>query len=278
MNYTPKYLQSVISIESIYTAFIEEYAGNFIFPGESPEIWELDVILNGSMGITSGNNIYECHQGDLVIHAPNMFHTCWATDPRGVEAMTVSFAVSNGTSCVPSGKFICTPSEQGIIALLSELIHTAFNDQEPSETTLYPETEQIIKNLLEILCLSLRLRHTETVGTSKSRQAVLFSEIAGYMQTHVDDALNTQKLCNQFGIGQTALKNLFHNFTGAGVIRYYNHLRVQRIIALMSQGENLQSITLRMNFSSQSYLSDFFRRETGVPPSLYFSRVQKTSR
>jgi AraC-like DNA-binding protein len=53
-------------------------------------------------------------------------------------------------------------------------------------------------------------------------------------------------------------------------MQYYNHLRLRRIIERMSEGETLGDIAIGMNFSSQNYLTDFFRRHTGVPPSRYF--------
>ena len=44
----------------------------------------------------------------------------------------------------------------------------------------------------------------------------------------------------------------------------------RRIIERMSEDETLGDIAIGMNFSSQNYLTDFFRRHTGVPPSRYF--------
>ena len=46
--------------------------------------------------------------------------------------------------------------------------------------------------------------------------------------------------------------------------------REKAIIERISDGEALGDIAVSMNFSSQSYLTDFFRRHTGVVPSAYF--------
>ena len=57
------------------------------------------------------------------------------------------------------------------------------------------------------------------------------------------------------------------------VLRYleegYRYLRCQHCIALLEQGQSMGDIAAAMNFSSQNYLSTFFKREMGVSPSEY---------
>jgi AraC-like DNA-binding protein len=52
-------------------------------------------------------------------------------------------------------------------------------------------------------------------------------------------------------------------------MQHYNHLRLRRIIERMTEGETLGDIAISMNFSSQSYMTAFFRRQTGVAPRNY---------
>jgi len=132
-----------------------------------------------------------------------------------------------------------------------------------------PEDEQILKNLLETLVLSLNLRRNESeqkaVGTDSDR----FSEITEYMKAHIREPLDVSRICLDCGIGRSVLKELFHRYTGAGVIKYYNYLRLRHIIKLLGEGMQMSEISDRMNFSSQNYLSSFFKRETGMTPSKY---------
>ncbi len=263
-----RHLRSVLDIESIYTAFVEEYDSSFDFPGESHELWEIGAVLSGCAGITSGAEVYECHAGEMIIHPPGVFHTARAKNTN-VRIMTISFTARGGARYIPTGKFILTPHEQAILQLLGDLIHTRMKKQYPFQITLRPSEEQMFKNHLESLCLSLHSRRAETESPDKEERAAMFAEAVGYMQTHVDDALAVEDICTACGIGRTVLKELFSRYTGTGVMQYYNHLRLRRIIELMSEGESLGRIASRMNFSSQSYLTDFFRRQTGVPPRDY---------
>ena len=262
-------LRSVLEVESLYTAFVCEYGSDFNFPGESHELWEIGVVLRGCAGITSGAEIYECNEGEMVIHPPGVFHTAWAMRNAGVQILTATFTAHGGTRYIPAGKFVLTPQEKSLAALLGEHIHTTLGTQEPIHATLRPSQEQILKGYLELLCLSLHLRRAEMASPQREEKATLFAEIVGYMQTHVDDALSVEDICTACGIGRTVLKELFHRYTGTGVIQYYHHLRVRRIIELIHEGEPMGAIASHMNFSSQSYLTDFFRRQTGVAPTSY---------
>ncbi len=270
MDFSPRHLRSVLEIENLYTAFVVCYDGDFNFPGESHDFWEIGCVLSGRAGITSGGEVYECCTGEMIVHPPGVFHTAWAMDESGVQIMTVTFTASGSARYVPHGKFILNAQEEEVVGLLGKVIGSELHQKTPAQATLSPEAEQIIKNYLEILCLSLHLRRAETASPAQEEKAALFAEIVGYMQQKLDQGLRVEDICLRCGIGRTALKELFRRFTGMGVMKYYNHLRLRRIIALMSEGETMQQIAARMHFSSQNYLTDFFRRGTGVPPTRYF--------
>lgn len=262
-------LRSVLEVEGLYTAFVCEYGSDFNFPGESHELWEIGVILSGCAGITSGAEVYECRAGEMIIHAPGVFHTAWAMQNAGVRILTATFTVHGGSRYIPVGKFVLTPQERSLAALLEERICEALGNQPPCQASLRPSQEQILKGYLELLCLSLHLRRAEIASPQREEKATLFAEAVGYMQAHVDEALRVEDVCVACGIGRTVLKELFRRYTGTGVMQYYNHLRLRRIIERMTEGESLGDIAIGMNFSSQSYMTAFFRRQTGVAPRDY---------
>jgi AraC-like DNA-binding protein len=265
-----RHLRAVLDIESLYTAFVAQYDSKFNFPGESHEVWEIGAVLSGCIGITSGAEVYECRAGEMIIHPPGVFHTAWAKDTQGVEILTVTFTARGGARYVPAGKFVLTQHEMTLVRLLADLISTHLNHERPVNVPLRPSQEQMLKNYLEILCLSLHLRRAETASPDKAGHAALFAEAVSFMQSHLDDALSVEDICTACGIGRTVLKELFRRYTGNGIMQHYNHLRMRRIIERISDGEALGDIAVSMNFSSQSYLTDFFRRHTGVVPSAYF--------
>lgn len=269
MAYSFCNLMPTMSVNRIYTAFVRTYDASFRFQGETHDMWELGYVLSGRVGITSGNEVYDCGIGDLVIHPSGVFHNAWAMRGESVSLLTVSFSGSRLESHVPVGKFSLNDTERTLMGFLEQEIRTSFGDTFAVETTFQRETGHVIKNLLEILCLSLYRRRGESAAPVTGHRATLFSEVVTYMQRNTDNALAIGDICAACGVGQTVLKELFRTYTGMGVIKYYNHLRVRRAVVLITEGYTMAQIAEIMHFSSQNYFSAFFRRETGVSPARY---------
>ena len=84
-------LYSRISVNRLYTAFRQNYEGDFSYAGESHDFWEWSYIISGSCGCTAGEDIYICHAGDMVLHKPNIFHSVWILEDAPCEMLTVAF-------------------------------------------------------------------------------------------------------------------------------------------------------------------------------------------
>ena len=125
------------------------------------------------------------------------------------------------------------------------------------------------KNLLEVLFWSLNRRKEESRSPIRDTKASMFSDVVQYLEDNVDAALTVEDICARMAIGRTTLKELFKTYTGAGVMKYYNVLRIRRAMALIGEGRPMSEISEIMNFSSQNYFSSFFKRETGTSPSKY---------
>lgn len=262
-----KTLAQVLAIDRIYTAFVSTYDEGFSFAGESHDMWELDIFRAGNAGVTSGSEIYDCRKDDLVIHPAGVFHNVWEKQAGKVRILTVSFTGKGVEQFVPVGKFSMSAGEKQFADLLEAEL-TADGEGKPYR--LLSEDGQVLRNLLELLFLSLYRRKNESKSPTRDRQAATFSQISNYLAEHVDECLTVGKICHACAIGQTALKELFRTYTGIGVMKYYNRLRIRRSIELISMGKSMAEIADEMGFSSQNYFSAFFKRETGVSPSRYF--------
>lgn len=265
---TSKEILPQLSINRFEGAFTARFSKGFRFPGESHEMWEIDCVLNGELGITSETEVFHCRAYEMVIHPAGNFHTCYCENSQGVEILTVSFYADEIEPKIPKGKHLLNKNEKMLIDIIKAQIEKAENN-----SVLFIDEEkaslQIIKNCVESLCLSVFSRDPKSSSPREEQEAKLFSDVAYYLKTKVDDALNVERICRDCGIGRTALKMLFTRFAGEGVMKYYNRLRTKRAIELMEQGNQMKTISEIMNFSSQYYFSDFFRRQTGVPPTKY---------
>ena len=251
-----KRLLQQLDIQAVYTAFVKTYDKDFCFEGECHDMWELSVVLSGHAGITSGADIYDCAGGDIIIHPSGVFHSFFANSAEDVTLLTVSFTGLGLDLFVPCGKYSLNSFERTLVNQLE--------DEVKSQSNL-----QIIKNLLELLLLLIGKRREDVKIARRDKKAEQFFKIVRFMEAHVDDSISVGDILDGMNICRTELKQIFKKYTGAGVVKYYNTLRVKRAVSLMREGKSMAEISAVMHFSSQNYFSAFFKRETGVAPSEY---------
>lgn len=276
MDYSPLKIYSSLSVDALYSVILSDYQKGFRFYGETHDIWEMTCVLKGRLGITSGENVYICEPYEVVVHPPGIFHTCWADGDTGYSCLTISFTGQGLDYFLPFGKIILKEEEKSHIDWLAREIPRIFVDSEfPPRVAEGVPKESIprFKNMLELFILSLSADKRESAKPTNSRNAPLFSAISRYMHEHVCDSLDTAYICTMFGISRSTLKDMFHRFTGGGVMEYYHYLRINHAVSLMSEGMSMSQISILMNFSSQNYFSSFFKRQTGFSPAEY--RKQK---
>ncbi len=277
MNYTPVKVYSLLSVRNLYTIYHLTFKNDYIFPGESHNFWELDFFIDGEAGITSGDKVFECRKGDMVVHRLNVFHTAWSYNMHPFEVFIISFDGSGFENIMPVGKIRLSVKEIEHISCIIEEIPSIFegfniNEYAHLNSTSAPDDigYQIIKSHLELLCLSISRRGTEAVGeASQSYKSIHYSEIVSYMKENIDRNLTVGDICHDLYETPGTLKAIFKLYTGGGIMKYFNYLRCEHCIRLIRSGLTMKEIACRMNFSSPFYLTYFIKRETGFTPSSF---------
>lgn len=283
MEYSSIPIYSLLSVRKLYSIYHLTFEKDYRFAGEQHNFWELSYILSGRSGCTAGEKIYLVEQGDIVLHSPNLFHSMWTTDKEPCETFTISFDGSGLEHKLAAGKYRLDEGERySVEAILRELpdLFQGFNCTEftPLESLSSPDNVgyQIIKSHLELLCLSLVRRGKAARDIPSSDESALcYARISSFLRDHVEAALTMEDICH--GVYESAgkIKSIFRRFTGGGVMQYYNLLRCEHIMKLLSDGMTVQGIAAQMNFSSPYYLSYFFKRETGMTPRDYCKAKRK---
>lgn len=264
-----EYLAKNLDINQIYTAYAVTYDEHFSFEGEYHDMWEIGIIRSGKAGITSGAEVYDCKKDEIIIHPAGVFHNIWAKSDEKVRILTLSFKGNGLERFVPSGKYKLNEREKVLADMLEDEVAHLDTGDDVSNTPPLADGGQVVKNILELLFISLNRRKDESRSPINDPKASLFAEIVQYLEDNIDRALTVEDICSHKAIGRTTLKELFKTYTGAGVMKYYNTLRIKRATTLVGKGYSMREIADIMHFSSQNYFSSFFKRETGNSPSKY---------
>ncbi len=72
------------------------------------------------------------------------------------------------------------------------------------------------------------------------------------------------------GMSDTYFRRLFSERFGKNPLKYINELRLQRAKELLSGDYyTVEEVSELCGFNNVSYFSIFFKREVGIPPSVY---------
>lgn len=95
-----------------------------------------------------------------------------------------------------------------------------------------------------------------------------------YISLHLEDDLSLSRLAQLTGYSEYYLGKKFKRETGQTPSEYIRRQRLQRAALLLrTTGKDVQDISEKLRFCSQSYFADSFRRFFGISPTEY--RQQK---
>jgi len=123
-------------------------------------------------------------------------------------------------------------------------------------------------NLDETLAhLNIALARKRVLSSEAQR---LVRQAMAYIQAHYAEPLSRQEIAAHVGLSDDYLTSCFHKELGLTPVAYLNRYRVQQARQLLANThKSITEIALDVGFSSSSYFSRIFRRETGMSPEAY---------
>ncbi|HEY9771167.1 MAG TPA: AraC family transcriptional regulator [Coleofasciculaceae cyanobacterium] len=128
-----------------------------------------------------------------------------------------------------------------------------------------------VESLTQALVIHL-LRHYSEVAQSVTHQNTRLThtqlqQVIDYIHTNLDRDLSLSQIASVINISPTYFASLFKRATGTSPYQYVIQQRVERAKLLLSKTDSESAdIALQVGFSSQSHLTQQFKRLTGVTP------------
>lgn len=279
-----------LCIDSLISVHYFEYSKDYRFAGEAHPFWELVYVDKGEVDAVADDITHHLHQGDILFHKPNEFHSLRANGVRAPNLVVIAFdSVSDAMHlfenvCVKAGE-----TERNLFARIIAEAAVAFSSplDDPSTTKLERAaespfaSEQMLVLLLEQLLIHLLRREDQTPFARISSSIKLRSDhdlverIIAFMQENTYGSLTFADVCRFSAQSATNLKTIFKNVTGMGVMSYYRALKISEAKRMLREGDgNITQIADRLGYTSVHYFSRYFKRATGMTPSEYTLSIQ----
>lgn len=235
---------------------------------------ELFYIISGTGNFLIENQKFPVKEDDLIVINPNVSHTELSTIEYpleyivlGINGLKFEDNTSNTRCNYQLYNFHCF-REEFLFYLKMLLKEVQAKDE---------YFESICQNLLEAFVLTLAQRtrkHLSIVPAKKITKECRFVE--QYIDEHFTEDITLDTLSNLTYLNKYYLVHSFKKYKGVSPINYLIGKRISESKHLLETTNHpIVKIADMIGFSSQSYFSQVFKRETGMTPN-EFRKLKET--
>lgn len=249
--------------------------------------WKIIYVEKGEVTAKKDNKIKAYKQGELIFLKPSEQLTFSSNSPLNSNLVAVCFDCHCISMDYFFNKSMLLNSDQK--NLLSQILkeselspYSSLQNQQHNRLskTLVSNfgSEQIIKNSLELLLISLR--RTEQLSFSKSansykERSPIADKVVVFLKKNLEKSISFLDVINYTNISATTLKQVFKKAYGVGIMKYYNYLKIEKAKAFIREKNfNFSQIANILAFESVHYFSAKFKAVTGMTPSEYLKSIK----
>lgn len=262
-------ISKTVSIDTLFSAFTRKCNSDFIFTGERHNYWEFLYVIDGCVGVAVEDRVYELTGGKIIFYYPMEFHSIWSANGTCPNIMIFSFSL-HGSNLKRLAQGVFDVGEQEA-ALLNSALSCAKHCMEFDDEI----KNQLTANRLEELILHLLENQVPITVQKKTLGTENYKMIIRVMEENVEKNLNSEQLAKLCGLSHSNLKKIFKKYSGMGVMKYYNNLRILKAMDLIKDGKSMSEISDMLNYSSQNYFTEAFKRQCGITPSKHKQLCQR---
>lgn len=257
-------------ITTLYTSFSHSYPPGYSFKGEAHNFYEILIVMDGTIGVLAGNDIYTLTKGQMIIHDAMEFHRFWIENDSP-PATTLIFTFSAENMPNYSSKLYSTQDLNYAMGILKE-IDDSFEKEGISVLKIRDGREihaNIAVKKLELLILGSVAAFIKTKKNKISHRAKHFGKIVEFLENNEHMALTVRDIAEAVHMSESNLQKIFMKYTGMGVISYFTYLKMTTALTMVENGTPLKEISSSLGYENQNYFSTVFKNFWGKSPSKF---------
>ena len=261
MVYIEKKIENQIEISCFYTYYHQFLDKGQSYKGQRHPFWEINIVLNGSMTLTCGDKIITLTKGQMYLIPSEEFHS-FIVPKEPAELLVLSFSMD---FIPPDAVYTLSLSNMHLVEMIIEEME--YNNLHKTFIHSDKDVSQTLKLLTELLIL--RAVSQDAVPCTKSIHSDVYQTAVHFMKVNIFNELTLNDIAKHCGVSCSTLKNLFKVHTQAGIMHFYNELKMESAKEMLADNMSVSSIAEELHFSSTAHFSAAFKKYAGVSPMKY---------
>ena len=243
------------------------YSGDWLSTPHTHYCSELFYVLEGIGQFQVEDKIFPVKANDLIIINPNISHTELGLHSHpmkyivlGIEGLELSSENDHSNFCIVNFKEIKDTMVFYLQMMLKEI------------ETRAPGHEAICQDLMEILIVLFgRQTNFSTILTPANKKAShLCDSVRRYLNQKCEEDITLEQLARFSHVNKYYLVHSFTKHFCCSPISYLNDKRIEKSKNLLeTTNHSIAAIASMIGFSSQSYFSQSFKKNTFMTPNEY---------
>ena len=216
--------------------------------------YEINLVLDGNLDVTIEENTFNLFPGDVLLWKANRSHHDKVGGEGHADFASVHFLLNEDIPEDMLPAHYRFDSEKMLLfnMFISEAKNYGTGDDSPAISFL----ETIVK-----ICL----RGSAAPHFFNDNSAKIYGKIFRLMAIRPAQVFpKIPEIAQLCGVSETTVKNAFKKQTGKSIKKYYNDFRIESAKKMLLQGKSTGECAKQLYFSSVSYFSQFFKKNTGM--------------
>jgi len=273
-------LKRTFNVTSAITILCYELSPKFFTEGESHDFWEMLYVDRGQVTCHTDSGDFIVHQGELVFHKPNAFHSIGCDGSQSSSIFIISFDCRSTAMKMLTGKIFAVTRHQ--TKIIKRLISESTATFKISEYPLQKQESapiggsQLVKNYLEELLIFLARGEGETDLPLESEPERmhgidnLASKIEEYLRVHLRGKISLDEISERFHYGKSSLCDVFKKTFNDTIIGYHTKLKIESAKRMLFEKKmTISEISEHLGFESPEYFSRTFKKLAGISPRAF---------
>jgi len=258
-----------LNVELLHAYYIEH-----AYPRHSHDYYVISLIEQGNQSFTHNRTKHITLPGGIILINPEEVHTGEAVDKAGFELFSLyptaahmemaAYELTGHPQALPFFKEVRVENPKLHHSMLS--LHKAMLENIDS----FECESRFISTLAQLVKLYGDISHPEQ-KMGKEKQAI--QRARQYIHEHFANGISLNELAQHVGLSPYYFLRVFRAEVGMPPYTYLESVRISHAQKLIEVGRSLIDTALDVGFSSQSHMTNSFKKIIGVTPGQYANQM-----